>query len=179
MALLGLCARPFLRTFRIFAHSSYLAIPDTGSWLTRSPMRKNNYPSVRLSIIATITLVLLISSTFAFTSVGASVFTAISPGIGSSMSAWWTPAAPAAQAASVSTDKDDYVPGQTVYISGSGFLAGENVQLQIVHIDATVALRSIEADHSGHDRGPLLRIRLETSRRPGSCRKIPADRPCS
>ena len=39
------------------------------------------------------------------------------------------------QTAKISTDKDDYAPGETVNISGSGFLAGETVVLQVLHLD--------------------------------------------
>ncbi|MDP3313100.1 HYR domain-containing protein [Lutibacter sp.] len=38
-------------------------------------------------------------------------------------------------AQTVSTDKDDYAPGETVLITGSGFLPGEKVSLLIIHID--------------------------------------------
>jgi hypothetical protein len=38
---------------------------------------------------------------------------------------------PAAMAATVSTDKGDYAPGETVYITGAGFEAGEPVDLSI------------------------------------------------
>src|SRR5437867_4869975 len=34
----------------------------------------------------------------------------------------------------VDTDLDDYPPGASVYISGGGFLAGETVELQILHV---------------------------------------------
>src|SRR5437016_2854950 len=36
-------------------------------------------------------------------------------------------------AATVTTDEADYAPGSTAYITGSGFLAGETVQLQVLH----------------------------------------------
>ena len=42
----------------------------------------------------------------------------------------WAQAAP-----SVSTDKADYAPGETVQITGSGFLPGEKVSLLIIHIE--------------------------------------------
>src|SRR5437879_2305559 len=38
-----------------------------------------------------------------------------------------------ATAATVTTDKADYSPGSTAYITGSGFLAGETVELQVLH----------------------------------------------
>ncbi|HZP83921.1 MAG TPA: Ig-like domain-containing protein, partial [Chthonomonadaceae bacterium] len=38
----------------------------------------------------------------------------------------------------VTTDKPDYAPGDTVYITGSGFQPGETVTLQVVHTDGTV-----------------------------------------
>src|SRR5436190_9073954 len=51
-------------------------------------------------------------------------------------------------AASVATDKQDYHPGETVHITGSGFMAGETVRLQVVHYTPTEA--SLVA-HAGHD----------------------------
>src|SRR5437867_2963885 len=38
----------------------------------------------------------------------------------------------AASAATVTTDQADYPPGSTVYITGSGFAAGETVQCQVL-----------------------------------------------
>lgn len=43
----------------------------------------------------------------------------------------------AAIAAYVTTDQADYPPGSTVYITGGGFDAGENVSVQVVHADGT------------------------------------------
>src|SRR5438552_5254037 len=40
-------------------------------------------------------------------------------------------------AATVTTDKADYQPGATVYITGSGFGHGEPVQCQVLHIPDT------------------------------------------
>lgn len=37
----------------------------------------------------------------------------------------------------ITTDKDDYAPGETVVITGGGFLPGETVQLEIDHVDGT------------------------------------------
>ncbi|MBI2730062.1 MAG: hypothetical protein HYX40_04815, partial [Sphingobacteriales bacterium] len=46
-----------------------------------------------------------------------------------------------AQTATVSTDRLDYPPGDTAYITGSGFAPGEIVTLQVHHIDmGTVSL---------------------------------------
>src|SRR5205823_12300444 len=42
-----------------------------------------------------------------------------------------------ANAATVTTDKADYAPGETAYITGSGFTAGETVQCQVLHIPDT------------------------------------------
>lgn len=39
-----------------------------------------------------------------------------------------------AQAQTVQTDKGDYQPGEVAYITGSGFLAGETVTLQVLHV---------------------------------------------
>jgi hypothetical protein len=39
--------------------------------------------------------------------------------------------------ATVWTDQADYQPGDTAYISGSGFALGETVELQVLHIDGT------------------------------------------
>ncbi|MBS1529799.1 MAG: hypothetical protein JSU01_05800, partial [Bacteroidetes bacterium] len=41
--------------------------------------------------------------------------------------------------ATVQTDKSDYPPGSTVYITGSGFQANEQVTLQVLHTDTTSA----------------------------------------
>src|SRR6266571_1033074 len=37
--------------------------------------------------------------------------------------------------ATVQTDKPDYSPGSTVYITGSGFTPNETVTLQVIHVD--------------------------------------------
>jgi len=50
----------------------------------------------------------------------------------------------AARAASVTTDKADYPPGATAYITASGFQAGETVMFQVLHADGTP---STGADH--------------------------------
>src|SRR6266542_1138525 len=42
-----------------------------------------------------------------------------------------------ANAATVTTDKGDYPPGDTAYITASGFQAGETVQFQVLHADGT------------------------------------------
>ncbi|MGZ3991275.1 MAG: beta strand repeat-containing protein, partial [Flavisolibacter sp.] len=39
------------------------------------------------------------------------------------------------QTATIQTDKLDYPPGSTVIITGTGFQAGEQVQLQVLHLD--------------------------------------------
>jgi uncharacterized repeat protein (TIGR01451 family) len=57
---------------------------------------------------------------------------------------------------SVTTDKDDYSPGEVVQISGSGFRPNEMVTLQIVHIEPTSSLKmsinsTEEFPHSGHE----------------------------
>src|SRR5436190_12975543 len=36
--------------------------------------------------------------------------------------------------ASVTTDRQDYSPGQIVHITGAGFMAGENVQMRVVYV---------------------------------------------
>src|SRR5829696_1498355 len=53
----------------------------------------------------------------------------------------------------VSTDKNDYAPGETVQISGSGFAANEPVTLLVVHISSAglkAATTESIADHEGH-----------------------------
>src|SRR5437763_1497750 len=35
---------------------------------------------------------------------------------------------------SITTDRQDYSPGQIVHITGAGFMAGENVQLRVVYV---------------------------------------------
>src|SRR6266571_5196391 len=50
----------------------------------------------------------------------------------------------AARAASVTTDKADYPPGATAYITASGFQAGETVMFQVLHADGSP---STGADH--------------------------------
>src|SRR5437879_4512506 len=49
-----------------------------------------------------------------------------------------------AGAASISTDQKDYWLGSTAIITGSGFSAGENVQVQVLHADGRV---DTNADH--------------------------------
>src|SRR5437667_433870 len=39
--------------------------------------------------------------------------------------------------ARIITDKDDYAPGETVYITGAGFCPGETVSLQVLHVGDT------------------------------------------
>src|SRR5262245_41016571 len=51
--------------------------------------------------------------------------------------------------ASVKTDKQDYLPGDTAQISGKGFLAGETVVLQVRHTDGT------GEGGGGHDPWPV------------------------
>ena len=46
-------------------------------------------------------------------------------------------AAEKASAAQVTTDRADYPPGSTAYITGSGFAANELVTLQVIHADGT------------------------------------------
>ncbi|MEO5860770.1 MAG: DUF5979 domain-containing protein [Pyrinomonadaceae bacterium] len=66
------------------------------------------------------------------------------------------PAAPVVGGPTVSTDQDDYSPGEIVQISGSGFRPGE-VTLQIVHVEPVSALKAASADslsdydHAGHE----------------------------
>jgi hypothetical protein len=42
-----------------------------------------------------------------------------------------------ALAADVMTDKDDYGPGDTAIITGTGYEVGETIELQVLHIDGT------------------------------------------
>jgi uncharacterized repeat protein (TIGR01451 family) len=66
------------------------------------------------------------------------------------------------RAASVSTDKSDYKPGEIVQITGSGFAPNEPVTLQVVHIQPTTlqfsSLLSSESayDHAGHEPWQVL-----------------------
>ena len=53
--------------------------------------------------------------------------------------------ASATATATVSTDRKDYAPGTPAVISGSGFVAGETVTLQVVHIDGTA---NTDASHT-------------------------------
>src|SRR5262245_19595389 len=39
--------------------------------------------------------------------------------------------------ATVATEKDDYAPGETALISGSGFQIGETIELTVLHTDET------------------------------------------
>ena len=80
----------------------------------------------------------------------------------------------ATAAASVQTDRTDYQPGQTVVITGKGFVSPERVQLKIVHTDGTFSTlashqsRLVPTDKSGgftvsylvgtDDRGKSLRV---------------------
>src|SRR5580765_3748036 len=47
----------------------------------------------------------------------------------------FVPGSPAAQSPSVVTDENDYSPGSSACVSGSGFRPGEAVRLQILRID--------------------------------------------
>ncbi|MDM7921900.1 MAG: hypothetical protein QUS14_06335, partial [Pyrinomonadaceae bacterium] len=49
--------------------------------------------------------------------------------------------------ASITTDRQDYRPGAVAVITGSGFLPGETVRLQVVHLGPTESL----TPHQGHD----------------------------
>jgi hypothetical protein len=51
----------------------------------------------------------------------------------------------------VSTDKPDYAPGETVYITGYGFTPGETVQVQVVHPPGSLKSSEMLVDHAGHD----------------------------
>ncbi len=57
--------------------------------------------------------------------------------------------------ASVTTDKADYHPGEIVQVSGSGFMAGETVRLQVTHVGPVLGplkgLLDMLAPHEGHD----------------------------
>ena len=66
-------------------------------------------------------------------------------------------AAAAVQGQSVTTDKLDYAPGETVYISGNGFMPGESVLLLIEHIEPNLPdpwhthdAWEVDADSSGN-----------------------------
>ena len=56
----------------------------------------------------------------------------------------------------VTTDKLDYLPGETVQITGTGFLPGEKVSLLIIHIEPNLALHlhedmpDAEVDENGN-----------------------------
>ena len=56
-------------------------------------------------------------------------------------------AATGAEAALITTDASDYPPGDTVWISGSGFSVGETVTLQVSHDDGT----PLPGSGLGHD----------------------------
>src|SRR5688572_17728151 len=61
--------------------------------------------------------------------------------------------------ATIATDKEDYAPGETVLITGTGFSPGETVRLQIIHITPPgnaskgepQTSSALLADHEGHD----------------------------
>src|SRR6185369_5258271 len=50
-----------------------------------------------------------------------------------------------AQSPTVSTDKDDYVPGEIVHISGSGWLPGETVTMILFETPETPDVRMLTA----------------------------------
>lgn len=59
-------------------------------------------------------------------------------------------------AATVTTNKNDYAPGETAIITGTGFQAGEVVTLQVVHTDGTEEVvndqyNHIVTDGEGHE----------------------------
>src|SRR5580765_1175177 len=56
--------------------------------------------------------------------------------------------------AAITTDKDDYSPGEIVHISGSGYNPNESVRLQIAYQPVLTFgfMRSVSSDYaSGHD----------------------------
>jgi hypothetical protein len=60
---------------------------------------------------------------------------------------------PAMPTASVTTDKHDYRPGETVIITATGFWPNEQVRFEVDHITAGAkgSVQSEIADHQGHD----------------------------
>src|SRR5215467_14523491 len=50
-----------------------------------------------------------------------------------------------ASAQTLATDKPDYPPGDTVTFTGTGFLAGETVTLQVLHDDGGFGTDSVDA----------------------------------
>jgi hypothetical protein len=74
-----------------------------------------------------------------------------------------------AQSATVTTSKQDYVPGETVVISGSGYLPGETVTLTLqespfidTHGPYTSTADATAGDHLSAGQGPAVR-RLDCS----------------
>jgi hypothetical protein len=55
--------------------------------------------------------------------------------------------------ATIATDKDNYHPGETVVITGSGFAALETVVMQVVHVQTGAYKEDLESlgAHTGHD----------------------------
>jgi len=53
--------------------------------------------------------------------------------------------------ATVTTDRTDYNPGETVTITGSGFAAGETVSLEVLREGAQAAVYQTTADENGKD----------------------------
>lgn len=50
---------------------------------------------------------------------------------------------------SLSTDRNDYMPGDTVQISGCGFLGNEPVSVQVIHLDS--ARTTVYTAYALHD----------------------------
>ena len=60
-----------------------------------------------------------------------------------------------AQEVTITTDKDDYLPGEWVMITGTGWLPGETVQLTLIHIEPNIPdhthddVWEVQADSNG------------------------------
>jgi hypothetical protein len=110
-------------------------------------MRDHLPPSVRVAVLAILTLGLFIGSSFSFPSTGAPIFPSVSPAVSSLLNEWLRPEAARADVPNVSTDKADYAPGEIVTITGTGFGPYDEVTLQVTDIGPRPTL---EADASGY-----------------------------
>src|SRR5687767_2745611 len=94
-----------------------------------------NPPSKIHSVLVCLLFVVFLGTGYAINSVDRSAFVGLTALLGTSFSSESGVIAPTELTlATVNTDKDDYQPGEIVSITGSGWLPGETVRLEIEHI---------------------------------------------
>ena len=119
---------------------------------------KKSLRTIPIIIIVTIILASISGATAAVISYGDSIWPALEGSVFSTIGSNGTSTAPKGRStstkarfakiragdgfleASVTTDQQDYAPGQVVNISGSGFAPGESVSLQVTYVAGYVDL---------------------------------------